>query len=192
MKKEFHCQKCNEAIQIYKHGKKHRVLVCPKCGILATNPLATLPEEVALAPETGGLSLLPELPAVWDLLLGGLRSIGTATVIQELLHKPYPGVPDGNVQLSNTDTIRSSNGSTTSTSGSGSSSTSGQPSTGKRIKSSSQELSTLHSRKLSAIEQLAIFDAATKRRRGEHRIIRDKHTKLHNPKSSRLKGSWRQ
>ena len=25
---------------IYKKGKKHRVLVCPQCGILATNPFS--------------------------------------------------------------------------------------------------------------------------------------------------------
>lgn len=39
-RQNFHCQKCNSEIQIYKKGKKHRVLVCPKCGILATNPFS--------------------------------------------------------------------------------------------------------------------------------------------------------
>ena len=26
--------------EIYRKGKKHRVLVCPTCGVLATNPLS--------------------------------------------------------------------------------------------------------------------------------------------------------
>lgn len=38
-KKLFHCEKCGNACEIYKKGKKHRVLVCPQCGVLATNPL---------------------------------------------------------------------------------------------------------------------------------------------------------
>jgi hypothetical protein len=39
-KKHFHCQKCNSPCEIYKKGKKHRVLVCPQCGVLATNPIS--------------------------------------------------------------------------------------------------------------------------------------------------------
>lgn len=39
-KHQFHCAKCNSALEIYKKGKKHRVLVCPICGILATNPFS--------------------------------------------------------------------------------------------------------------------------------------------------------
>jgi len=35
---KFHCQKCDSECEIYKKGKKHRVLVCPECGVLATNP----------------------------------------------------------------------------------------------------------------------------------------------------------
>lgn len=44
MKKKhvFHCAKCNSPTQIYKKGKGHRVLICPKCGILASNPLPLL------------------------------------------------------------------------------------------------------------------------------------------------------
>ena len=36
----FHCQFCGMECTIYKHGKKHRVIVCPVCGVLATNPSA--------------------------------------------------------------------------------------------------------------------------------------------------------
>jgi len=41
-RRQFHCQECGSACEIYKKGKKHRVLVCPQCGILATNPLPLL------------------------------------------------------------------------------------------------------------------------------------------------------
>lgn len=37
-KHQFHCQKCNNPLEIYKKGKGHRLLVCPHCGILANNP----------------------------------------------------------------------------------------------------------------------------------------------------------
>lgn len=39
-KRQFHCQKCGLPCEIYKKGKGHRVLVCPSCGVLATNPFA--------------------------------------------------------------------------------------------------------------------------------------------------------
>lgn len=39
-KPSFHCQACGNPCTIYKKGKGHRVLVCPKCGVLATNPTA--------------------------------------------------------------------------------------------------------------------------------------------------------
>lgn len=39
-KRQFHCEKCNSPCTIYKKGKKHRVLVCPRCGVLATNPFS--------------------------------------------------------------------------------------------------------------------------------------------------------
>ncbi len=38
-KHQFHCEKCGQPCEIYKKGKKHRVLVCPECGVIATNPL---------------------------------------------------------------------------------------------------------------------------------------------------------
>ncbi len=36
-KHQFHCEKCQNECMIYKKGKNHRVLVCPHCGVLATN-----------------------------------------------------------------------------------------------------------------------------------------------------------
>ena len=38
-KRQFHCNECNSACEMYKKGKKHRVLICPKCGVIASNPL---------------------------------------------------------------------------------------------------------------------------------------------------------
>lgn len=42
LKHQFHCEKCGNPCEIYKKGKNHRVLVCPTCGVLATNPLPLL------------------------------------------------------------------------------------------------------------------------------------------------------
>lgn len=38
-KKQLHCAQCGSHCEFYKKGKKHRVLVCENCGILATNPI---------------------------------------------------------------------------------------------------------------------------------------------------------
>lgn len=37
-KRSFRCNMCQSECTIYKKGRKHRVLVCPRCGVLATNP----------------------------------------------------------------------------------------------------------------------------------------------------------
>jgi len=39
-KRQFHCQRCTLPCEIYKKGRNHRVLVCPQCGVLATNPFS--------------------------------------------------------------------------------------------------------------------------------------------------------
>lgn len=57
-KHAFHCQRCNSELQIYKKGKAHRVLVCPQCGILATNPFSfkgALRGGVSAIPIAGGI-----------------------------------------------------------------------------------------------------------------------------------------
>lgn len=38
----YHCSKCGSPCTIYKKGKTHRLLSCPRCGILASNPLPLL------------------------------------------------------------------------------------------------------------------------------------------------------
>lgn len=39
-KHQFHCQRCGLPCEIYRKGKGHRVLICPSCGVLATNPFS--------------------------------------------------------------------------------------------------------------------------------------------------------
>ena len=39
-RRQFHCERCGSPCEIYKKGKAHRVLVCPHCGVLATNPIS--------------------------------------------------------------------------------------------------------------------------------------------------------
>lgn len=41
-KHQFHCSACGSEADIYKKGKNHRVLVCQKCGVLASNPIPLL------------------------------------------------------------------------------------------------------------------------------------------------------
>jgi len=38
-KRQLHCGKCGNAADFYKKGRGHRLLVCPKCGVIASNPL---------------------------------------------------------------------------------------------------------------------------------------------------------
>lgn len=64
-KRVFHCQRCDNPCTIYKKGKKHRVLVCPECGIIATNPLPLL----ALA--AGARLAKPLISKVAGSFLGG-------------------------------------------------------------------------------------------------------------------------
>lgn len=57
-KRQFHCEKCGSPCEIYKKGKKHRVLVCPKCGVIATNPLPLMAGALALKGVKAGASML--------------------------------------------------------------------------------------------------------------------------------------
>lgn len=38
-KKHIYCQKCGNISNWYRKGKRYKVLVCPKCGIIAHNPI---------------------------------------------------------------------------------------------------------------------------------------------------------
>jgi len=71
-KHAFHCEHCNSECMIYKKGKSHRVLVCPHCGVLATN---------------GKFK---------DILktVGGITSIGSGTLGAMLPKKTQQGVTD--------------------------------------------------------------------------------------------------
>lgn len=57
-KRQFHCEKCGSPCEIYKKGKKHRVLVCPKCGVIATNPLPLIAGAIAGKALKAGASML--------------------------------------------------------------------------------------------------------------------------------------
>ncbi len=52
-KRQFHCERCGNPCEIYKKGKKHRVLVCPECGVIATNPLPLLATAIPTALKLG-------------------------------------------------------------------------------------------------------------------------------------------
>lgn len=57
-KHQFHCQHCNSPCEIYKKGKGHKVLVCPHCGVIATNPISfkgALGAAASSIPLVGGL-----------------------------------------------------------------------------------------------------------------------------------------
>lgn len=62
----FHCEKCGIECTIYKKGKHHRVLICPQCGILATNGKAQLLAKVAKR----GLKAIPLLGTALE--IGGI------------------------------------------------------------------------------------------------------------------------
>lgn len=72
-KRHFHCQKCGSACEIYKQGKKHRVLVCPLCGVLATNPISLNAEGALGGAATGAAlgSVIPVLGTAAGAALGG-------------------------------------------------------------------------------------------------------------------------
>jgi hypothetical protein len=54
----FYCEHCKAQCMIYRKGKHHRVLVCPHCGVLATNGLGG-----AIA-KIGAKTLLKSIPGV--------------------------------------------------------------------------------------------------------------------------------
>ena len=81
----FHCENCKSPCEIYKKGKTHRVLVCPRCGILASNPLPL----AALA-----ASALPSLIEKGGELLGGGKKKEKGDIqkiVTDSLDKPNKG-----------------------------------------------------------------------------------------------------
>ena len=61
-RKNFHCQNCGNECTIYKKGKAHRVLVCPECGVIATNPSV-----LGKVAKKTGKGLLRSIPIVGDI-----------------------------------------------------------------------------------------------------------------------------
>lgn len=68
-KHQFHCEKCNSECMIYKKGKNHRVLVCPECGVLATNGI------FKSVLKRGGRAILGEIPGA-SLIMEGAGLVG--------------------------------------------------------------------------------------------------------------------
>jgi hypothetical protein len=62
---KFHCERCDSECNIYKKGRNHRVLVCPKCGVLATNGA------LGKILKRGGRAVLGEVPGA-SLVMEGL------------------------------------------------------------------------------------------------------------------------
>jgi len=78
-KRQFHCERCGAACEIYKKGKKHRVLVCPTCGVLATNPISGRARGALSGAATGATigSVVPGLGTGAGAAIGG--AIGAFT-----------------------------------------------------------------------------------------------------------------
>jgi len=72
-KTQFHCNYCESPCEIYKKGKKHKVLVCPQCGVLATNPSV-----VGKVVKRAGKAILGEIPGA-SLVMEGLGLAGDLT-----------------------------------------------------------------------------------------------------------------
>lgn len=78
-RRQFHCERCGAACEIYKKGKKHRVLVCPTCGVLATNPISGRARGALSGAATGATigSVVPGLGTGAGAAIGG--AIGALT-----------------------------------------------------------------------------------------------------------------
>lgn len=70
-KHDFHCKKCNSTCTIYKKGKGHRVLVCPRCGVLATNPFSVSDTLGDAAAGAAIGSIVPGIGTTAGAIIGG-------------------------------------------------------------------------------------------------------------------------
>lgn len=80
-KKVWHCTHCHCPCEIFKKGKGHRVLVCPHCGIIATNPLPLLAGAVGIAKGAA------------KFVKSGIKGLTSSPVQQELQSAGYPSRP---------------------------------------------------------------------------------------------------
>lgn len=53
-KRTFHCAVCGSPCEIYKKGKKHRVIVCSRCGVIASNPIPLAAAAAPILKAVGG------------------------------------------------------------------------------------------------------------------------------------------
>jgi ribosomal protein S27E len=84
-KHQFHCNHCGNPCTIYKKGKGHRVLVCPHCGILATNPTLAgtlLKGAVSSIPVVGGIAS-SIVGAVQDSKTSPSKSAPTVPIVKD-------------------------------------------------------------------------------------------------------------
>lgn len=68
-KHPFCCENCDAECMIYRSGKKHRVFVCPNCGVLATNgkKKGGIVKKVA---KRGARAILGEIPGASAIMEG--------------------------------------------------------------------------------------------------------------------------
>lgn len=70
-KRQFHCQKCGSGCTTYRKGRAHRVLVCPNCGVIATNPSVT----GALGGASTGATIGSLFPGIGTLVGAGVGAL---------------------------------------------------------------------------------------------------------------------
>ena len=88
-KRQIYCS-CGNPVTIYKKGKKHRVFVCPQCGIIANNPLPLAAIAAAAAPSLieGAINLIGSKKSPKTRLSDGEASILPKTIKYDNLDKP--------------------------------------------------------------------------------------------------------
>ncbi len=90
-KHPFHCENCEAECIIYKKGKNHRVLVCPNCGVLATNGKGTAGKIIKKI----GKGALRSIPFVGD--------IGAELLTKET--SPSPASKSPTIRRNNTQSL---------------------------------------------------------------------------------------
>ena len=71
-KNTFFCDRCDSPCMIYRKGSSHRVLICPKCGVLATNGKGKLLGKTIV--KRGAKALLGEIPGA-SLIMEGAGAV---------------------------------------------------------------------------------------------------------------------
>lgn len=79
-KKVLHCV-CGMPTQTYKKGKGHRIILCPSCGVIATNPIPLALAAASLA-----------APVAKKLAVAGLKRLGR-TAVEKVVSSSESGIP---------------------------------------------------------------------------------------------------